>query len=422
MLKKKKAILFYCAILFFVVLMFIHLNTFAAIDYASNESYYQKLCNKRSSYNANKSVCVGYENYLKNKKSASKKAQSDLKTQIEETKGDIADLTGLIQKQTKLIEDKKADIAETESEIKQTEEDIKNLEDDILQRLALMQQMDSENFVIDFLMSSQSIDDFLTKVDGVNAINDANKEVINDLDYAKKQLKTKKTELVKSKKDLESAQAEQKTMLKEYYSKESELFQKLQAEQKNNAVYNKMLNNINVNDITGQASSKGFILPVKHAVVTAAAWYYPIDFGGGWHPGVDLANNWGTPIYASANGVILATGSGYGYGNYMVAAYQVGGSTYTMLYGHLQKYANYGSTIKQGQVIAYMGSTGNSTGPHVHVEVIKHTNQSLKTVINQFKSTGDFYFGLGYTGIGSCSSVCRLKPHVFFGLSYGQSF
>ncbi|MDR3215453.1 MAG: peptidoglycan DD-metalloendopeptidase family protein [Bacilli bacterium] len=405
-----------------VLLIICSLSIKGEINYGANEAYYQKLCNKRSSYNANKTVCQGYERYLKNQAANSKQSQLNLKEEIENTKGDISKLLDLIKKNSVIIEEKKKQIIATKNNIQAKEKEIKALENEVLERLTMMQEMNTENFVVDFLMSSNNLDDFLTKMDGINAINDANNQVIHDLDDIKVQLKKKQVELQNSKKELEESQNEQKTMLKDYYSKEAELFTKLQAEQKNNAVYNSKLNNININDVTGGKESKGFVNPVAHAVVTAAAWYYPADFGGGWHPGVDLANNYGTPIHAPANGVVLATGNGMGYGNYMLTAHQVGNTTWTFLYGHLNGYASFGSTIKQGQVIAYMGSTGNSTGPHLHFEVYRHTGQSLRSVIDQYRSTGDVYFGLGYTSIGSCSNVCRLKPHEFLGLRYGQSY
>lgn len=407
-----------------LVVVLLSSSIHANVDFAKDEAKYQKMCRKRSSYRANKSTCTAFESYLNDQSKASDKAAANIKDQIKNTKNDIASLTDLIKKNAELIDKKKEQIVKTKENIKETEEEIKVLEDEILDRLALMQEMSGENFVVDFLMSSASLEDFLTKMDGVNAINESNNDVVKDLNHAKIDLTKKHKKLDGEKVKLDESQKEQNIMLKEYQSKESELFVKLEAEHKKNSVYNSKINNLNLNDLDASVGiSKGWRRPVDHATVTAAAWYYPASFGGGWHPGIDLANNTGTPIKAPANGVVLSTGSSAGgYGNYMITAHQMGKNTYTFLYGHLSGYANFGNSIKQGQTIAYMGSTGNSTGPHTHFEVYKHANKSLKSVINRYKSTGDFYFGLGYTSLGNCNNVCRIKPHEFLGVRYGQVF
>ncbi|MDL2211937.1 M23 family metallopeptidase, partial [Erysipelotrichaceae bacterium OttesenSCG-928-M19] len=164
-------------------------------------------------------------------------------------------------------------------------------------------------------------------------------------------------------------------------------------------------------------------LPVSHATVTATAWYYPASFGGGWHPGIDLANKTGTKLKSPGKGVVLVRSydSG-GYGNYVVTAHQVGNDTYTFIYGHMSKQAATGSTISKGQTVGYMGSTGNSTGPHVHVEIFKHKNKSLSKVVSTYKKNYDIYFGLGYNSKGNCAKVCRLQPQVYYGLKYYQTF
>lgn len=392
----------------------------AEIDYSKNESYYQKLCAKKSSFNANKTACTGYEKYLKQQRDNSKNSIQNIKDEITKAKNNIKELLELIKKNDTVIETKKKQVKETEKDIKVKEDEIKVLEGEVMDRLAMTQEMNSENFIVDFLTSSVNLDDFLTKMDVIKAINVANNDAITDLDYIKKDLDKKKKELKEDQKTLEDAQKEQKTMLIEYRKNEAELFKKQQAEEGRTSVYNTMLNNLNEDG--GIAASKGFVRPVSHATVTAVAWYYPADFGGGWHPGIDLANGTGTPIKAPANGVVLATGNGMGYGNYMITAHRVGAHTYTFIYGHLSGYARYGKTIKQGQTIAYMGSTGNSTGPHLHFEVFRHYKKSLKSVITRYKNSGDVYFGLGYASTGSCSSVCRQKPHSFLGLRYGQVY
>ena len=91
------------------------------------------------------------------------------------------------------------------------------------------------------------------------------------------------------------------------------------------------------------------------------------DGGSDWHPGIDIANNMGTPIFATADGEVVGSGWSDGYGNLVQINHGNGLSTF---YGHnSQIIVRVGQVVKKGQVISYMGSTGNSTGPHVHYEV-----------------------------------------------------
>jgi len=86
------------------------------------------------------------------------------------------------------------------------------------------------------------------------------------------------------------------------------------------------------------------------------------------HPGVDLAGPLGTPIYATADGTVdRAEWNNGGYGNLVEIDHGHGIQT---RYGHLTRYiVNIGEHVKKGQLIAYMGSTGRSTGSHLHYEV-----------------------------------------------------
>ena len=92
------------------------------------------------------------------------------------------------------------------------------------------------------------------------------------------------------------------------------------------------------------------------------------------HQGLDFAAPQGTPIYATANGTVkLAGNTGNGYGNHVVSNHGYG---YETLYGHMFKVkAAAGQRIKRGEIIGYVGSTGKSTGPHLHYEVHKNAKR-----------------------------------------------
>jgi murein DD-endopeptidase MepM/ murein hydrolase activator NlpD len=95
------------------------------------------------------------------------------------------------------------------------------------------------------------------------------------------------------------------------------------------------------------------------------------------HKGVDFAAPKGTPVYAAGNGVIDFVGRNGGYGKYIRIRHN---SSYKTAYAHLNNYNKNiykGKRVKQGQTIGYVGSTGKSTGPHLHYEIIyqnKHIN------------------------------------------------
>lgn len=92
-----------------------------------------------------------------------------------------------------------------------------------------------------------------------------------------------------------------------------------------------------------------------------------------FHAGMDFTCDIGTPVYATGDGVVQkSTNDGWGYGNHVILNHGFG---YTTLYGHLSRIAvKPGMRVKRGQVIGYVGSTGRSTGPHLHYEVRKNGN------------------------------------------------
>lgn len=124
-------------------------------------------------------------------------------------------------------------------------------------------------------------------------------------------------------------------------------------------------------------TGKGFIRPT----------YGNFEFGHGprnllkgesFHYGIDISNKTGTPILSVYDGKVVgsARNDSVGYGNYIIIEHQVGGKTMTTLYGHMSaRGVKVGDTVKQGEVIGLMGSTGWSTGPHLHFEIYNGKKQ-----------------------------------------------
>src|SRR6478735_1305102 len=118
------------------------------------------------------------------------------------------------------------------------------------------------------------------------------------------------------------------------------------------------------------------IQPVSNADLKRMASGYgsridPIYKTTHFHAGLDFAAPQGTPIYATANGIVTTAGNmANGYGNHVVINHGYG---YETLYGHMFKVkTRAGSRVKRGEIIGYVGSTGKATGPHCHYEVHKN--------------------------------------------------
>ncbi len=109
-------------------------------------------------------------------------------------------------------------------------------------------------------------------------------------------------------------------------------------------------------------SSSGLIWPVSGPVTSGYGWRW-----GRMHEGIDISVPSGTPVSAAASGLVIYAGWMGGYGNLVVVDHGGGLAT---AYAHNTSVAvGSGTSVSQGQTIAYAGSTGNSTGPHVHFEV-----------------------------------------------------
>jgi murein DD-endopeptidase MepM/ murein hydrolase activator NlpD len=103
--------------------------------------------------------------------------------------------------------------------------------------------------------------------------------------------------------------------------------------------------------------------------------YHPVLGYTRMHKGIDFAVPVGTPVMASGNGTVLVAGRSNGYGNYMKIDM---GNGMGFAYGHLSRFApgiHPGSHVRQGEVVAYSGNTGLSTGPHLHYEILVHNVQ-----------------------------------------------
>ncbi len=124
------------------------------------------------------------------------------------------------------------------------------------------------------------------------------------------------------------------------------------------------------------SAAAAVVAPLGARTYSVSSYYgprcMPVASASTWHLGQDLGATSGTRINAIADGTVLRAGSVSGFGQWVVLRHTIGGKTVSSVYGHVidgDKYVKAGQTVKAGQRIADVGSTGISTSPHLHLEV-----------------------------------------------------
>ena len=178
-------------------------------------------------------------------------------------------------------------------------------------------------------------------------------EILVELDEKKRELAA----------EYEAMEAEEANFSASIAKKEAEF---TEAKRKEDAA---LQQNQNGGGTSAPPSSGGWSRPCSYRALTSAyGWrVHPITGKNSFHNGVDLANSSGTPIYAAKSGTVTLASYNSVYGYYVTINHGDGFST---LYGHMTHYVvSAGQSVSGGQIIGYMGSTGWSTGPHLHFTV-----------------------------------------------------
>ena len=235
------------------------------------------------------------------------------------------------------------------------------------------------------LFKATSFADLISRIDFINEIARYNKKVIADLQEIRQELADDKAaleqqseELTASKKELEGQISESMRLLAEYIKteegKQAE-YDAIKAEEEAlddlMAAAEAKARELGLDDIAGTVG--GYIWPcsgIRWITSLFGGRQSPGGIGSTNHKGVDIGTPMGTPVLAAKSGTITSAGWNGGYGECIVINHGKGNST---LYGHLSGYnVKVGDVVKQGQVIGYSGSTGNSTGPHLHFGIIEN--------------------------------------------------
>lgn len=157
-------------------------------------------------------------------------------------------------------------------------------------------------------------------------------------------------------------------------------------------------------DVNGESIVKALLkTPVNGARISSGFGMrrHPILGFSKMHQGIDFAAPTGTPIYAAGDGVVSYKGWRGGYGNYIQVKHN---GEYATAYAHISRFPrgmHSGKRVKQGEVIAYVGTTGRSTGPHLHYEILRYGRQVNPQ--NQKFKTGDALKG---------PQLAQFKSHV----------
>lgn len=438
-----------------------------ANDFEGNEAYWTSYCSGYiSPADSNKRTkCNEYSVYIQNKINDSKNTANNLTSSIDEVKSDLSNLKTVSQQHLEQINALEAEIAAIESALVSAQDEIAKVEVVIVEkeqkidkrkeiirtRMIDNQAKVSTNQFIEYIMGATDLVDMIQRSTSVEAFTKNDKEQIALLNEEKAELEAEKEEkkriedtlklqqenLVVSQQNLINLKAANDAMVEKYEAKVAEL---LKAQNEANAAANTLAQlrpSFTFDDGSGNADVEN---------ITSPGWFAPIQ--GSWisrgvdnagHRGVDYAASMGTPIYAPADCYVvfasnayantgwfgnLGPGSGVplGGGNSVRIIFSVNGQTFAMNFHHMMNnvpamaYNGTGQVVAQGTLLGYVGSSGNSSGPHAHVELFK-LNQSVQQAVSTWYSTGDWQsscgWGLYTPAYGSYGT--RVDPRQYLG-------
>ena len=313
-------------------------------------------------------------------KSKALEQKSLLEQQIDATQSEINNIQAQIQKYSELITQKEGELAEAEEQ----EQELYEL---FCERVRYMEE-EGEVSYWSILFSSSDFSDLLDNFMMVEEVIDYDNSVMEELLALQEQIETDKAALETSKEEQEAAKAKQeaaKADLKDQEAQVDALIQEISgqedqleaAEAQLKAAANAMdaeikrLEKEMADQIANVPSESGFLWPLPSSWNTLSSLFgsriHPITGKPNNHTGIDIPASKNTNIYAAKSGVVTTSTYNSSYGNYVVVSHSDGTST---LYAHMNKRAvSKGETVSQGQVIGYVGTTGSSTGNHLHFEI-----------------------------------------------------
>ena len=334
-----------------------------------------------------------------------KQKKEEITAEKNQTISEVEDITNQISDYENQINELDAKISELNTQITESEKKIEEAQaqydeqKELLDTRLVVAYEQGETSYLDVLLSSENIVDFISNYFYISELATSDTELMDSLQQEKQEIEQAKTELENSKRELDTSKAEKQsitTQLEQTKSEKNEKVAQLTEDEKTIQAANKSLDaqilkkqkeieeqlkqqkpsggNGSSNGGTstggGSVSSSGFIYPVPSGYTRITTG---INYSSGqYHGAVDFGSAGinGQPVYAVADGIVVtAENLTSSYGTYVIIAHYNG--LYT-LYAHGQRGSlrvSEGQKVSQGQQIMNVGSTGNSTGPHLHFEV-----------------------------------------------------
>ncbi len=306
----------------------------------------------------------------------------------------VANTASQIQNVEAQIADYAALISQTETELADAQAREEAQYQLFCQRVRAMEKRGTVSYW-SVLFKADSFTDLLTRLDIINEIMDADQRVIDDLRALQEEIETKKTSLETSKQESEAARTElvaKKSQLNAQRNEAIALAREIQEseneykatrdelEREEEAILAKALELSRklaeeqaAQGKPVQSNPGGYIWPVDSRYITSTVGgrASPGGVGSTNHKGTDIGRvGYTSPIYASKAGTVIVSQYSNSYGNYVVVSH---GSGNTTLYAHMSsRKVEVGQYVNQGDVLGITGSTGNSTGPHLHFEITEN--------------------------------------------------
>jgi murein DD-endopeptidase MepM/ murein hydrolase activator NlpD len=330
---------------------------------------------------------------------------SDTMKKKENLDGQISNLSAQISNAEKQIATYASLISQTEAELKDAQQREQAQYDLFCRRVRAMEEQGDVSYW-SVLFKATSFPDLLSRLDAVNEIMDSDQRVIDDLQALQEEISAKQTSLEQDKADSEAVKSDlvsKKNELDQQRSAANALVAKLNASKGSyedtmddlSAEEEKVQNRIvalsrqlaaeieaarkkaeaagKKDNASGAAvSASGYIWPVSSHKVNSGFGYRSASstngVGSTYHKGIDIGGvGYNTTVHAAKAGEVIVSQYSSSYGNYVVIAH---GSGNTTLYGHMSsRSVSVGQYVSQGDAIGVTGSTGHSTGPHLHFEI-----------------------------------------------------
>ena len=319
--------------------------------------------------------------------------KSETLQQVEELITQISSYQSEIDELNNKISDINSQIEEAQNKVDEKQDDYDNQQELLEKRLVATYEA-GETSYLDVLLSSDSLTDLISNYYLISEINESDMQLMEKIKKEQEELEQAKQTLETSKQDLDNTRAEKQqktTELQNAKAEKDSYVEQLNEDEKNTqaeleqfeqdkrdiqaqlaAIAKKESSSYNTSNISNNPSSSGYIRPIVGYGITCG-W-----MGYSGHTGVDFTGSGiaGKPVLAAKAGTVVTStalkysnGSYRSYGEYIVINHHDGTMT---LYAHGapgSRLVSAGQTVSQGQQIMSVGTTGNSTGYHLHFEV-----------------------------------------------------